>query len=47
MEEIKQMEGVNIGGRMVNNIRYVHDAVMIAQTEEKLQRLVNRLKKEC
>ena len=47
MGEINELEGTNIGGRNVNNIKNTDDMVMIADSEEKLHRLVNRLQEEC
>ena len=47
MREIKHLERVKIGGRNINNIRYADDMVMIADTEEKLQNLMDRLLVEC
>ena len=41
MREIKHTEGANIGGYNINNIRYADDSVLIADTVEKLQQLVN------
>ena len=31
--------GINTGGRNMNNIRYVDDTTLVAETEEKLKRL--------
>ena len=47
MEEMRDMEGVRIGGKNVNNIRYADDMVLVADTEEKLQALVDKLQEEC
>ena len=41
------LDGVSIGGRNVNNIRYTNDTVLIADSEKKLQALMNKLKDEC
>ena len=49
MREIEGMEGFSIGGRNVNNIRYADDTVLIADSVEKLQALldvVNRASEE-
>ena len=35
------MDGFRIGGTVVNNLRYVDDTVIIAVSEEQLQRLIN------
>ena len=47
MDELRNMEGINIGGTNINNIRYADDTVLIADTEEKLQGLVNKLNEGC
>ena len=47
MEELREMDGVRMGGKNINNIRYADDMVMIAETEEKLQSLIDRLQEEC
>ena len=31
--------GINTGGRNMNNLRYVDDTTLVAETEEKLKRL--------
>ena len=41
MREIEGVEGFSIGGRNVNNIRYADDTVLVADSVEKLQRLVD------
>ena len=43
MEEVRELDGIKIGGKNINNIRYADDMVMIADTEEKLQNLMDRL----
>ena len=45
MENIEDDEGVIIGGRNINNIRYADDTVLVADSEEKLQRLLRKLAK--
>lgn len=47
MEELRECEGVKIGGKNINNIRYADDMVLIADTEEKLQSQVDKLLGEC
>ena len=47
MDEMADLEGMKVGGMNINNIRYADDTVLIADTEEKLQRLVDRLDEEC
>ena len=47
MDELAEYEGVKIGGRNINNIRYADDMVMIADSQEKLQTLMDKLILEC
>lgn len=37
------MGGISVKGRNVNNIMYADDAVLLADSVEKLQALVNRI----
>ena len=41
MRQIEEMEGLKIGGHNINNIRYADDTVLTADSEEKLQELLN------
>ena len=41
MRGLDDMDGFRIGGTVVNNLRYADDAVIIAESEEQLQRLIN------
>ena len=41
MKELGEMEGFRIGGTVVNNLRYADDTVIVAESEEQLQRLIN------
>ena len=47
MDEMVDMEGVNMGGLNINNIRYADDTVLIADTADKLQRLVDKVDVGC
>ena len=47
MDALEYLEGISIGGRNVSNIRYADDTVLIADSEKKLQALMNKLKDEC
>ena len=38
--------GIQVNGHWINNIRYADDAVLIDETGEELQRMVNRLHTE-
>ena len=40
---LEDLNGVPVGGVKMNNIRYADDAVLMAKSEEDLQKLVNRL----
>ena len=39
--EIEDMEGVNVGGHNINNLRYADDTSLLALEEQKLQNLLN------
>ena len=41
MRELDDMDGFRIGGTVVNNLRYADDTVIIAESREQLQRLIN------
>ena len=41
MRELDDMDGFRIGGTVVNHLRYADDTVIIAESEEQLQRLIN------
>ena len=41
MRELDDMDGFRIGDTVVNNFRYADDTVIIAESEEQLQRLIN------
>ena len=38
--------GVKIAGRNINNLRYVDDTTLIAETEEELKNLLMKVKEE-
>ena len=38
--------GVKIAGRNLNNLRYTDDTILIAESEEKLKRLLMKVKEE-
>ena len=46
MDEMKQLDGIKIGGGNINNIRYADDTILLADTEERLQELIDRLDEE-
>ena len=39
--EIEDMEGVNVGGHNINNLRYADNTSLLALEEQKLQNLLN------
>ena len=39
--EIEDMEGVNVGGHNINNLRYADDTSLLTLEEQKLQNLLN------
>lgn len=41
LRDLKGKPGVNVGGTNVNNLRFADDTVLIADSEERLQNLVN------
>ena len=41
MRELDDLGGFKIGGTVVNSLRYADDTVIIAESEEQLQRLIN------
>ena len=41
MRELDDMDGFRIGCTVANNLRYACDTVIIAESEEQLQRLIN------
>ena len=43
MRKIADMEGISIGGQNVNNIRYADDTVLIADSQDKLQRMIEKV----
>ena len=38
--------GIKIGGRNINNLRYVDDTTLMAETEQELKSLLMRVKEE-
>ena len=44
--QIDELPGVKIGGRNINNLRYADDTVLLAETEEDLQKIVDQVKRE-
>ena len=46
LRNLEDFEGVKIGGKNYNNLRYADDTVLIASTEEDLQRMIDVVSKE-
>ena len=46
MRELEDLEGVRVGGRNITNIRYADDTALLADSEPKMQCLVNTLVSE-
>ena len=42
--EVEELEGISINGKNLNNIRYADDTALIANSEDKLQEIVNEVK---
>ena len=47
MDKLEDVEGIRVGGRGINNIRYADDTFLRSDSDEKLQRLVDVLSEEC
>ena len=42
----KLQAGIKIGGRNINNLRYMDDTTLMAESEEELKSLLRRVKEE-
>ena len=42
----ESQNGINIAGRNINNLRYVDDTTLKAESEEKLKSLLMKMKEE-
>ena len=42
--EVEELKGININGQNINNICYADDTALMAESEEKLQEIVNEVK---
>ena len=40
------LAGIKIAGRNINNFRYAHDTILIAESEEEVKSLLMRVKEE-
>ena len=43
-KEFEDMPGIKICGEYINNLRYADDTVLMAESEEELQKLVDAVK---
>ena len=43
----KAQAGIKIAGRIINNLRYVDDTTLMAESEKELKRLLMKVKEEC
>ena len=46
MRSIEGMEGIKVGGENINNIRFADDTVIVADSEDKLQALIDTVSRE-
>jgi len=46
-EALERLKGIQFGGENLTNLRYADDAVLIADSRKKLQRMINRLNLKC
>ena len=41
------MEGININGQNITNIRYADDTIILAESEQQLQHMIDQLDATC
>ena len=46
MRSINDMEGIKMGGHVINNLRYADDTVIIAESKNQLQQLMDTVVEE-
>ncbi|GFO03296.1 endonuclease-reverse transcriptase [Plakobranchus ocellatus] len=46
LQNIENQEGISVGGHIINNLRYGDDTVLIADSEEKQQKIFNKVTEE-
>ena len=46
LRELDDLQGLSIGGRNLNNLRYADDTTLIAESQEKLQELLDKVVEE-
>src|SRR6266576_1795586 len=47
INEFLENEGSNIGGRKISCVRFADDMVLIDESKEKMQKMLNRLERKC
>ena len=43
---LEELPGLSVGGKNINNFRYADDTALVADSEEKLQKIVNKVKEQ-
>ena len=43
MREVKDMDGIKVNGENITNVRYADDTALIADSEKKLQDIVDKI----
>ena len=46
-EALSDREGLDINGENINNIRFADDTVLIAESKEDIQEMINELNQKC
>ena len=46
-EGLEDEKGININGQNITNIRYADDTVILAESEQQLQRMIDKLDATC
>ena len=46
-EVLENGGGININGQNITNIRYVDDTIILAESEQQLQRMIDKLDATC
>ncbi|GFR73979.1 hypothetical protein ElyMa_005743300 [Elysia marginata] len=46
LRELDNIQGIGLGGHNINNLRYADDTVLIAQSEQSLQKMLDIVVKE-
>ena len=46
-EALEDEKGININGQNITNIRYADDTIIMAESEQQLQRMIDKLDATC